>query len=99
MTEKNDRPLERNLGALEGIPNLTQVQQQLEMSRYPPAQAVTLILEYIDGTLEDWHFPTPREAKDFILAVQAAKMGYGDSWMLDIFKISLRPYPFLPSIN
>ena len=57
-----------------------------------------MILEYIDGTLEDWHFKGPREAKDFILSVQAVKTtGYGDDWMLDIFKIGIRE--FVPGIN
>jgi len=68
------------------------------MKELPPSQAVTLVLEYIDGTKEDWHFETPREAKDFILTVHAAKqLGYGEEWMLDIFKIDIRP--FLPGMN
>jgi hypothetical protein len=63
-----------------------------EVQNIPPAQAVTLITYYVDGTAEDWHFLTPREAKDFILAIQAAKAGFGEDWMCDIFQVDIRPF-------
>ena len=58
----------------------------------PPVQAVTLVVHYIDKTAEDWHFETTREAKDFLLAIQAAKAGHGDDWMCDIFQVDVRPF-------
>jgi hypothetical protein len=60
----------------------------------PPAMAVTLVTHYADGTMEDWHFTTPREAKDFILSVQAAKSGFGEDWMCDIFRVDIRPFAY-----
>lgn len=63
-----------------------------EVRRIPPAMAVTLVTHYADGTSEDWHFATAREAKDFILSIQAAKQGFGEEWMTDIFRVDIRPF-------
>ena len=50
---------------------------------------MTLVTHYVDGSSEDWHFETGREAKDFILAIQAAKSGYGEDWMTEVFKVDV----------
>jgi hypothetical protein len=62
----------------------------------PVAQAITLMLHFVDGTCEDWHFDSSRDARDFILTIQAAKrVGVVDAeteWMADVVKVERRPF-------
>ena len=60
----------------------------------PKELAITLVLHYADGTMEDWHFENQREAKDFIMSIQAAKGGFGEDWMTDIFRVDIRPFAY-----
>jgi hypothetical protein len=71
---------------------MTPEEYSREVQNIPAAMAVTLITHYADGTSEDWHFATPREAKDFILAIQAAKTGFGEEWMTEIFRVDIRSF-------
>ena len=58
----------------------------------PPVNAITLICHYVDGSSDDWHFSTSAEARTFMHSAQAAKAGFGEDWMADIFRIDVRAF-------